>query len=102
MLYLEREYEEQHLYAEVASINKVSQENVFIFGRVLADLDDFHEVVVLAVDVAHHSDGVLQPEEVALLGEDLLDEPYNLDDVGLGDESLLGHVGLQHLPVWHG
>ena len=40
-----------NLYAEISSIDIVSQEQISSLGRVAADLKELHQVIVLAVDV---------------------------------------------------
>ncbi len=68
---LERPEVEHALDAEITAVDVVAQEEVPRLGRVAANLEQLHQVVVLAVDVAAHGDGGVHLEQVGLGAQDL-------------------------------
>mmetsp|Transcript_21994 Transcript_21994/g.62851 ORF Transcript_21994/g.62851 Transcript_21994/m.62851 type:complete len:376 (+) Transcript_21994:482-1609(+) len=66
---LVREEESDDLDGEGAPVDVVAQEDVLPVAGLAADLDELHQVVVLAVDVPDHSDGVVELQQVRLLRE---------------------------------
>lgn len=66
------------LYAEVAAVHVIAEEEIPSLGGVAANLKQLHQVVVLAVDIAAHGDGRIHLEQVGLGAQDLralLDDP---------------------------
>lgn len=63
---LEADKQRDGLDAEHAAVDVVTQEEVVGVGAPAADLEDFDQVVELAVDVAHHRHGRLDVHHVAL------------------------------------
>jgi hypothetical protein len=68
---LERPQVQHALYAEVPTVDVVSQKEVSSLGRVTAHFEELHQIVVLAVDVAAHGDGGVHLEEVGFSAQDL-------------------------------
>lgn len=78
VVYLEGPEVQDALDAEVSPVNVVAEEEVPRLGGVATDLEELHQIVVLAVDVAADGDGRVHLEEVGLRAEQLgtrLDDP---------------------------
>jgi len=96
---LERPEVENAFDAEVAAVDVVAQEEIPRLGRVAADLEQLHQVVVLAVHVTAHCDGGIHLEQVGLLAQQfgtLADDPERLL---LGQAALAVEVLLEELDV---
>ena len=55
-----------HLYTKVATINVIAQEKIAGLCGVATNFEQFHEVVVLAVNITAHSNGCVHFEQVGL------------------------------------
>lgn len=62
---------EHTLDAEIASIDVVSQEKVASLCRVSSDLEQLHQIVVLAVNITTNSDGGIHLQQIGLSSENL-------------------------------
>lgn len=68
---LERPQVQDALDTKVAAVDVIAEEQIAGLGRVAANLEQLHQVVVLAVDVAAHGDGGVHLEEVGLGAQNL-------------------------------
>lgn len=69
------------LDTEVSSIDIISEEKVSCFRGVTADFKEFHQVVILAVNVTTDGDGSIHLEQIGLRVQDLgtlLNDPKSL------------------------
>ena len=55
-----------YLYAEVTSINIITKEEISSFGWITTNLKQLHQVEILAMYIATHSDGGIHFEEIRL------------------------------------
>ena len=60
-----------YLNAKIASVDIVTQEQVSCFRRIATDFEQFHQIVVLTVDVAAHRDGCIHLQQVRLRPQNL-------------------------------
>ena len=67
----ERPQIEHTLDAEVAAVDVIAEEEVPGLSRVAANLEQLHQIVVLAVDIAAHGDWCVHLEQVGLGAQDL-------------------------------
>ena len=69
VVHLEREQVQHHLAAEAAPVHVVAQEQILSVLRVAAHLEQADEVEELPVQVAAHSDGILELQHVGLVAQ---------------------------------
>ena len=51
---VEKTREDPYLYGEITTINIVAKKKIHGVCRIAADLEQFHQVVILAMDIATH------------------------------------------------
>ena len=60
----ERVEEDYNLNREATPVNKVSQKQVLSVFGVSSDLQDFYKVIILSMNIAHHSQRVFNIEQI--------------------------------------
>jgi hypothetical protein len=96
---LERPEVKDTLYTEVTTINVITKEEVACLGWVATDLEELHQVVVLAVNVTTDSDGGIHLEEIGLGAQELGALLNNPEGLLIGETSLTIEVLLQESNV---
>lgn len=87
------------LDGEIATIDVIAKEEIPCLGRVTSNLEQLHQIVVLAVDITANGDGRIHLKEVGLCSQKfrtLLDNPYRLL---LGESALAVEVLLEKVDV---
>lgn len=87
------------LDGEVATIDVVAEEEIPRLGRVTSNLEQLHQIVVLAVNITANGNGRIHLKKVGLCSQNLralLDNPYRLL---LGESALAVKVLLQKVDV---
>src|SRR4051794_13494392 len=70
-----------YLNAEIASVDIITEEEISRLGRIAADLEELHKIIVLSMDVATNSDGSIHLQQVRFGLQDLgaaLEDPQRL------------------------
>jgi hypothetical protein len=60
-----------YLNTEVTTVNVVTQKQVSGLGRVSANLEQLHQIVILSVDVTAYGDGGIHFQKIGLRPEDI-------------------------------
>lgn len=96
---LERPEVQNTFDREVTTVNIVAEEEVARLGRVATDLEQLHQVVVLAVNVTAHGDGSVHLEQVGLCAQDVGTSLENEESLLFGQTTLAVKMLLEKVDV---
>lgn len=99
---LQRPQVKHTLDGEVASVDVVSQEQISGIGWVTTDLEQLHQIIVLAVNISTDGDWRIHLEQVWLLSENLASLVDNVDGLLLGETTFSVEMLLQECEIWLG
>lgn len=88
-----------HLDTEVASIHVVAEEQISCLCGVSADLEQLHEIVILAMDVPADGNGSIHLQEVWLGAEQLRAGVYDPQRLLLREPALSVEMLLEKLEI---
>jgi hypothetical protein len=87
------------LDTEISTIDVVAEEEIPRLGRIASNLEQLHQIVVLAVDVTADSDGRIHLEEVGLRSQKLRTLSENPQRLLLGEPALAVEMLLEKVDI---
>lgn len=99
---LERPEVENAFDGKVSTVDVIAEEKIASFGGIATDLEELHQIVILAVDITTDGNGCIHLEQVGLCAQDIGTGLEDEESLLLGQAAFAVKVLLEEVDVWLG